>query len=71
MVELDETSRAGFRRQALDWLRAELEAQRRLLEKEPQTARLAEVLGGRRGHAGPGPANNRSGTGGRQQWPTT
>jgi hypothetical protein len=33
-------SRAGFRRQALDWLRAELEAQRRLLEEEPQTARF-------------------------------
>ena len=39
-ADLDETSRAGFRRQALDWLRAELDAQRRLLEEEPQTARL-------------------------------
>jgi hypothetical protein len=37
---LDEATRAGFRRQALDWLRAELEAQGRLLEQEPQTARL-------------------------------
>jgi hypothetical protein len=27
--------RAGFRRQALDWLRAELESWRRLLEREP------------------------------------
>jgi hypothetical protein len=37
---LDEAARAGFRRQALGWLRAELEARRRLLEEEPQTARL-------------------------------
>jgi hypothetical protein len=40
-ADLDEATRAGFRRQALDWLRAELEAQRQLLEEEPQTARLA------------------------------
>jgi hypothetical protein len=40
-ADLDEKTRAGFRRQALDWLRAELEAQRRLLEEEPQTARLS------------------------------
>jgi hypothetical protein len=33
--DLDEEGRAGFRRQALSWLRAELEAQRRLLEREP------------------------------------
>jgi hypothetical protein len=39
-ADLDETSRAAFRRQALDWLRAELEAQHRLLEEEPQTARF-------------------------------
>jgi hypothetical protein len=32
---LDADGRAGFRRQALAWLRAELEAQRRLLEREP------------------------------------
>jgi hypothetical protein len=32
---LDEEGRAGLRRQALGWLRAELEAQRRLLEREP------------------------------------
>jgi hypothetical protein len=32
---LDAASRAGLRRQALDWLRAELEARRRLLEQEP------------------------------------
>jgi hypothetical protein len=31
-ADLDDTSRAGFRRQALDWLRADLEARRRLLE---------------------------------------
>jgi hypothetical protein len=36
---LDEEARAGFRRQALDWLRAELEARVRLLE-DPQTAYL-------------------------------
>jgi hypothetical protein len=40
-ADLDEQTRAGFRRQALDWLRAELEAQRRLLEQEPQTACLS------------------------------
>jgi hypothetical protein len=34
-TDLDEEGRAGFRRQALAWLRAELEAQRRLLEREP------------------------------------
>jgi hypothetical protein len=39
-ADLDDESRAGFRRQALDCLRAELEAQRRLLEEEPQTARF-------------------------------
>jgi hypothetical protein len=39
-ADLDDTSRADFRRQALDWLRAELDAQRRPLEEEPQTARL-------------------------------
>src|SRR5262249_46055014 len=32
---LDETSRAAFRRQARDWLRAELEVRRRLLEQDP------------------------------------
>src|SRR5262249_31360412 len=31
----DRQGRARFRRQALDWLRAELEARRRLLEQEP------------------------------------
>jgi hypothetical protein len=36
--DLDEQSRAGFRRQALGWLRDELEAQRRLLEQEPRKA---------------------------------
>jgi hypothetical protein len=38
---LDYEGRAGFRRQALNWLRAELEAHRRLLGEEPQTARLS------------------------------
>jgi hypothetical protein len=33
--DLDEEGRTRFRRQALGWLRAELEAQRRLLEREP------------------------------------
>jgi hypothetical protein len=33
--DLDEEARAGFRRQALGWLREELEAQLRLLEREP------------------------------------
>jgi hypothetical protein len=32
-ADLDEKTRAGFRRQARDWLRAELEARRRLLER--------------------------------------
>jgi serine/threonine-protein kinase len=32
---LDAEGRAGFRRRALGWLRAELEAQRRLLQREP------------------------------------
>jgi hypothetical protein len=35
-ADLDASSRAAFRRQALDWLRAELEAQCRLLELEPE-----------------------------------
>jgi hypothetical protein len=35
---LDEESRAGFRRQARDWLRADLEARRRLLGQEPGKA---------------------------------
>jgi hypothetical protein len=37
-ANLDATSRAGFRRQALDWLRAELEALRRLREEGPHQA---------------------------------
>jgi hypothetical protein len=36
---LDEASRASFRRQARDWLRDELEAQRRLLETDPEKTR--------------------------------
>jgi len=38
-ADLDDTSRAGFRRQALDWLRAALEARSRLLEQEPEKTR--------------------------------
>jgi hypothetical protein len=38
-ADLNANSRAGFRRQALDWLGAELEAQHRLLEKEPEKTR--------------------------------
>jgi hypothetical protein len=34
-ADLDETTQAGFRRQARDWLRAELEARRRLLAQDP------------------------------------
>jgi hypothetical protein len=41
---LDEEGRAGLRRQALGWLRAELEAQRRLLEREP--AQSCFIAGG-------------------------
>jgi hypothetical protein len=37
-ADLDEQTRVGLRRQARDWLRAELEAQRRLLEEEPKNA---------------------------------
>jgi hypothetical protein len=37
-ADLDEASRAGFRRQALEWLRAELEVRRRLLERGPAQA---------------------------------
>ena len=36
---LDETSRAGFRHQALGWLRAELGARHRLLEQQPEKTR--------------------------------
>jgi serine/threonine protein kinase/Flp pilus assembly protein TadD len=38
---LGEKERARMRRQALDWLRADLDAARRLLEKGPEQARLA------------------------------
>jgi hypothetical protein len=38
-ADLDEVTRAGFRRQARDCLRAELEARRRLLEQDPANAR--------------------------------
>jgi hypothetical protein len=39
-ADLDEASRAGFRPQALDWLWAELDSWRRLLEKQPGNAWL-------------------------------
>ena len=35
-TDLDETSRASFRRPALDWLRAELEARRQMVKREPE-----------------------------------
>jgi hypothetical protein len=37
-ADLDDEGRAAFRRQALDWLRAELDSWRRLLENEPGSA---------------------------------
>jgi hypothetical protein len=37
-ADLNEKTRVGLRRQARDWLRAELEARRRLLEQEPAKA---------------------------------
>jgi tetratricopeptide (TPR) repeat protein len=40
---LGEKERAGFRRQALDWLRADLEALRHRLAKEPAKAKSAVV----------------------------
>jgi hypothetical protein len=43
-ADLDPESRAGFRHRALGWLRAELEAQRRLLEREP--AQNSFIAGG-------------------------
>jgi hypothetical protein len=36
---LEEATRAGFRNQALGWLRAELEARQRLLEQQPEKTR--------------------------------
>jgi serine/threonine protein kinase/tetratricopeptide (TPR) repeat protein len=39
--KLDSKERASLRRQALDWLRADLEAWGRLLDKEPEQARSA------------------------------
>jgi hypothetical protein len=43
-AELDEETRAAFRRQALVWLRAELKARHRLLEQEPEKAGPIVVL---------------------------
>jgi tetratricopeptide (TPR) repeat protein len=42
-TDLGETGRARLRRQALDWLRADLDAWRRLVEKGPEQARPAVV----------------------------
>src|SRR5262249_32725572 len=53
-ADLSEASRAGFRRQALGWLRAELEAQRRLLEAQPETTGERIALGLRRWLEEPG-----------------
>jgi hypothetical protein len=36
-AEFDDKIRTGFRRQAREWLRDELEARRRLMEREPET----------------------------------
>ena len=38
-ARLTDAERAGFRRQALDWLRADLDAWRGLLDKDPDKAR--------------------------------
>ncbi len=40
-VPLDAEQRARLRRQALDWLRADLTARKQLLEKQPEQARAA------------------------------
>jgi tetratricopeptide (TPR) repeat protein len=40
-AKLTAAERAGFRKQALDWLRADLDAWRKLLDKEPDKARAA------------------------------
>jgi tetratricopeptide (TPR) repeat protein len=40
-ARLSDTSRADLRRQALDWLRIDLDAWRRLLDREPEKARPA------------------------------
>jgi serine/threonine protein kinase/tetratricopeptide (TPR) repeat protein len=42
-ARITDAERAGFRRQALDWLRADLNAWRRLLDKQPDKARGAVV----------------------------
>jgi hypothetical protein len=52
--DLDEESRAGLRRQALAWLRAELEAQHRLLEAQLETVGERIALGLRRWLEEPG-----------------
>src|SRR5439155_3327746 len=41
---LDKKERGRLRRQALDWLRADLAACRRLLEKEPAKARMVQQM---------------------------
>jgi serine/threonine protein kinase/Flp pilus assembly protein TadD len=42
--QADDKERARLRRQALDWLKADLTARRRWLEKEPEKARAAVLL---------------------------
>jgi hypothetical protein len=39
-AQLTDTERAGFRKQSLNWLRADLDAWRDLLNKEPDKSRL-------------------------------
>jgi serine/threonine-protein kinase len=42
--QFDDTMRAGWRRQALEWLRADLEAWGRVLDREPGNASLAATV---------------------------
>jgi serine/threonine-protein kinase len=48
VAKLTDAARAGLRQQALDWLRADLDASRGQLDKEPATAR--PVVAGRMQH---------------------
>jgi tetratricopeptide (TPR) repeat protein len=43
VAKLSGAERTGFRKQALDWLRADLDAWRKLLDKKPDKARTAVV----------------------------
>jgi serine/threonine protein kinase/Flp pilus assembly protein TadD len=49
-AQLTDAERAGYRKQALDWLRADLEARRGLLDKEP--GKVAEKMRGWLGYFG-------------------